>query len=77
LKQFDHRLSGSFRQNEFLGSFRQNPTFVMAGFDPAIHDEAPQRKGFRRRTASWMRGSSPRMTWRVGCINFSIEIFSM
>jgi hypothetical protein len=39
---------------------------VIAGLNPAIHEAFQHRmalrKSFAHRTASWMRGSSPRMT---------------
>jgi hypothetical protein len=38
---------------------------VIAGFDPAIHDELQHNrncKAVARGAAAWMRGSSPRMT---------------
>jgi hypothetical protein len=33
---------GFVSPNESSGLFRQNPTFVMAGLDPAIHEAVPQ-----------------------------------
>jgi hypothetical protein len=39
---------------------------VMAGLDPAIHDDVRQRQPYGKPAgsglSSWMRGSSPRMT---------------
>ena len=70
-------VSPKIHSKDLSGSFRQNPSFVMAGLDPAIHGEEPQRKAFVVAPPHGCAGRGPRMTWRGRCVNFSIVIFSM
>jgi hypothetical protein len=41
-----------------------NPSFVMAGLDPAIHEavQHAERYDYARGRSSWIAGSSPAMT---------------